>query len=334
MNKKKLLSLVDFLINSYKSSLSSSKIVKALIDSNSFSFIGKAIEEDVLVNNLSISNALRKKNLLPLSFVNVLSACENSGRFVEILQSYSKILQDAIKIEEELRNQKLYFSFILFVFMIGTIIFYFVFNNVTTSLVENKDFFAFKIIKFLGLIFNPYIVSIFVILCIFFIVFISFRNYFLDLFEYYVWGKPYRNVIFSQLMGIWGVLINSAIPIHKALEIAVSIIENNSFRNALISYFSKITDNFTYLDKSSLSKVLDIFPKDYSFVLKNSFDTGNFDEELIKASSNLYNDSIDSLKKRVKAIFGSFIVIAMLLVAALIITIFLSIYMPLMEMVN
>jgi type II secretory pathway component PulF len=146
MNKKKLLSLVDFLINSYKSSLSSSKIVKALIDSNSFSFIGKAIEEDVLVNNLSISNALRKKNLLPLSFVNILSACENSGRFVEILQSYSKILQDAIKIEEELRNQKLYFSFILFVFMIGTIIFYFVFNNVTTSLVENKDFFAFKII--------------------------------------------------------------------------------------------------------------------------------------------------------------------------------------------
>jgi len=334
MNKKKLLLLVDFLINSYKAALTNSNIVKSLIDSSSFRFLGKAIEEDVLVKNLSLSKAIENSRLLPSSFVNILNAAENSGRFVEVLQSYAKILKDSLKIEEDLKTQKLYFSFILFVFMLGSVIFYYLLNNIVMSIIENKDTAIFGFVKTVSYFLNPYTVFVFVLLCLTVIILLSFRNTFLDFFEYYVLGRSYRNIVFSQVMDVWGTLINSGIPISKSLGIATLTVDNNYFKDLLFSYFHKVTNGFTKFDHQVADKIFDVFPQDYRLILKNSFEAGNLDENLLDISGKLYEEALNSLRRKIKIIFSLTIVSTMIIIGIMIIAMFLALYSPVFDEIN
>ncbi|MFN3995152.1 MAG: hypothetical protein ACK4GR_01300, partial [bacterium] len=165
-------------------------------------------------------------------------------------------------------------------------------------------------------------------------IFLSFRNPILDFFEYYVLGRPYREITFSGLMNIWGNLINAGLPLPTALYISTLTLQNNYIKSSLISYFSKVTNNYTVVNKEIMEKIVKAFPRDYQLMLKSSFETGVLDKELIKVSEKIFEKSSKDLKKKIFGILIFLVVLGMILVGGLIVISFISIYLPLLQDFN
>ncbi|MFN3478080.1 MAG: hypothetical protein ACK4ZM_01780, partial [bacterium] len=177
-----------------------------------------------------------------------------------------------------------------------------------------------------------------VLIFIFFVVligiFLSFRNPVLDLFEYYVLGRPYREITLSGLMNIWGNLINAGLPLATALYISTLTLQNNYIKSFLVSYFSKVTNNYTLVNKEIMDKIIKPFPMDYQLMLKSSFETGVLDKELIKVSEKIFEKSSKDLKKKIFGILIFLVVLGMVLVGGLIVISFMGIYLPLFQDFN
>lgn len=334
MSKKKLANFIHFLINSYKAGLTNINIVNSLLSSPTYKNIGKKIEKDVIENRLPLSEALKKNNVIPNHLYYILQAAEQSGKIVEILRAYHQIIENQIKIENELKVYKLYFIFINILTIIGVAIFYFIFNNIVIKLVEDRTGGFFAILNLIHSILSPMNVFIFVLLMILFTIILSFRNFIVDMVEYYIFGVPYRRIVFSQIMNILGNLINAGIPIQSALFISISTVENNAFQSALNSYFSKVTNNYKEINTEIISKIFDVFPEDYHLILKNSFSTGNLDVELLEISEKLHNESSKSLKSKIILLMIIIISFFLLILGGIIVVSFLSIYTSLLEGIN
>ncbi|MCS7244168.1 MAG: type II secretion system F family protein [Candidatus Calescibacterium sp.] len=334
MNKKRLLNFIKFLIASYKAGVTNVNIVKSLSESVTYRWMGKVLEHDILEKGLPLSVALRKNGLAPTHFTYLLESAEQSGKVLEILKSYSEILENQIRIDNELKIYKFYFAFVNILIVFGVLLFYFIFNNVVLKVVEDKSSKVFIFLQKIGDILTPANVFIFVFVGILFVILFSFRNILVDFFEYYVLGKPYREVIFSQVMNIWGNLISAGIPIQLSLFISVYTIENGYLKSLLNSYFSKVTNNYREINRDIVSKIFDVFPSDYRLVLKNSFATGVLDQELLEVSADLYDSSSKSLKAKVTLIMMLVISACLIVLAVLVVLSFMSIYLPLLEGIN
>lgn len=331
MNKKKLLGFTKFLINAYKTGLTSTNVAKSLKDSITYRSIGTIVEREIVENRVPLYLALRKHNLVPSHYSYLLEAGEKSGKIVEILNSYYQILENQIKIDEELKGYRMYFVFVNILIIFGVLLFYFIFNNVFLKIVEDRTTETFIFFQFIKDLLNPMNVFIFLLIIVMIAVLLSFRNFILDIFEYYILGRPYREIVFSQIMGIWGNLISAGIPIPLSLYIAVSTIENNTFRSALNSFLYKITEGYKEVNYDIVSKIFDIFPSDYRLILKNAFSTGILDQELIDTSREVYENSSKSLKARVTLIMITLIGLALIILGGLILISFLSIYLAIFE---
>ncbi len=334
MNRGHLINFVDFLINSYESGLTNVNIVKSLVESISYRKVGKMIEDDVINKKFPLSLAIKNTGLFPVYFPYVLEAAEKSGQFVEILTVLKRILENQEKIDNETKGYKFYFLFLCLLLVIGVLIFHFIFNKVVLQVVEDKSGQFWKFLELVHGILSPINVAVLVSVLLILAILLMFRNPFLDIVEYYVFGKPYREVVFSQLMSIWGNLLSAGISIPVSLYIAVSTIENNYFRNFLLSNFRNFTNNFTQVDNSIIKKIYSFWPKEYQLILENSFKTGVMDRELLKVSDKLFEKSSKDLKRRIMIVIVSVVVLEMLLLGGIIVITSLSIYLPLMEGIN
>ncbi|MEN3015543.1 MAG: type II secretion system F family protein [bacterium] len=326
MNKKRLLGIVDYLIKSYKAGSSTLEIVENLPISN------KEIVKAELANRNSLSSALKKANILPSHVVYLLEAGEKSGKVPEILQSYQKILENQIKIEAQIQGYKNYLMFISFVFLFGIIIFYFIFNNVMLPLLEDsptKQGSLIGIIRIVKDLLNSLTVVFVFLLVILFNMLLSFRNLVLDMFEYYILGKPYRNLAFSQIMTVWGNLISSGISIPLSLYVSVSTLENSLIKEKINSIFSTLTNNYTQISNEIIKEIVLLFPEGNFLV--GSITKGTLDQDLISLSERVVEESTKDLEKRIRAIMSILVTLSLVIVGALIVISFLSIYAPLIE---
>lgn len=334
MNRRKLINFIEFLINSYEGGISTGNIVKNLLNSPTYGNIGKLIEKDVLVDRVPLYLALRKSGAVPLDFSYVLEAAEKSGNFIQILESYLKTLDYLEKIDNELKVYKGYLFMLNFLLIFGVGVFYFIFSNVVLKVAEDRSGQIWKIIEFVYSLLSPVNVLLFIFFVVLIGIFLSFRNPVLDLFEYYILGRPYREIAFSGLMNIWGNLISAGLPLAIALYVATLTLQNNYIKSLLVSYFSKITDNYTLVNKEAMDKILSVFPRDYQSILKSSFESGVFDKELIKLSEKIFGKSSEDLKRKIFGILIFLVVIGMILVGGLIVVSFMSIYLPLFQDLN
>lgn len=334
MNKKELLNFTKFLLNSYKAGLTNINIANSLVSSSKYKKIGLIIQKEISQNKLPLSIALRKNNLVPTYFTYILEAAEKSGQIQEILKSYQEILENEIKLENELKSYKTYLLYINILIIFSILFFHFIVNNIVFKIVENKNSQLFQLIQIIHNLLSLPNISIIIFLLILFSISLTFRNFLLDLYEYYILGKPYREITFSQIMNVWGNLINTGIPINLSLYISITVLQNEFFKQKLNAIFSKITDNYKKIDNQILSQIIDIFPENYRLTLKNSFITGNIGDTLIESSRDLYENSSKSLKSRLTIILSTIVAIFIIFLAFIIIISFMSIYLPFMEEVN
>jgi type II secretory pathway component PulF len=333
---KILINFLEYLRDSFSTGLPVSNIVNNLKISSIFKNIALKIENDVINNKIPLSISLRKNNIVPDYVSYILEAGEKTGTIVELISSLINILENFEKIKQETKIYKIYIIFVLFLIILGILLFKFIFNNVFLIVLQDintqNNFTIF--IKNLNGILNFTSISILFILIVFVAILLSFRGIFLDIFEYYILGKHYRNLILSNLMVIIGNLIRSALPIPLALHISVLTIENSILKELIYRDFKNHTNNFTEFNLNIANKIFLIFPKDYHLLLVNSFTTGNIDDELIKLGNKLHSEATNSLKGRFFKILIFIIVLSVLFLGFLITISFLSIYLPLLQDIN
>ena len=333
---KVLINFLEYLRDSFSTGLDVSSIVNNLKGSFIFKNIGLKIENDIINNKIPLSISLRKNNIVPNYVSYILEAGEKSGTIVELISALINILENFEKIKQETKIYKSYIVFVLFLIILGILLFKFIFNNVFLTVLQDvntqNNFTTF--IKNLNSFLNFTSISILFILIVLVAILLSFRNIFLDIFEYYILGRPYRNLILSNLMIIIGNLIKSALPIPLALKVSVLTIENSILKELIYKDFKNHTNNFTEFNLNIANKIFLIFPKDYHLLLVNSFATGNIDDELIKLGNKLHSEATNSLKSRFFKILIFIIVLSVLFLSFLITISFLSIYLPLLQDIN
>lgn len=333
---KTLINFLEYLRDSFNTGLPVSNIVNNLKSSFIFKNIGLKIENDVINNKIPLSISLRKNNIVPAYVAYILEAGEKSGTIVELISALINVLENFEKIKQETKIYKSYVVFVLFLIILGILLFKFIFNNVFLIVLQDintqNNFTTF--IKNLNSLLNFTSISILFILIVLLAILLSFRNIFLDIFEYYILGKPYRNLILSNLMIIIGNLIRSALPIPLALYISVLTIENSILKELIYKAFKNHTNNFTEFNLNIANKIFLVFPKEYYLLLVNSFSTGNIDDELIKLGNKLHSEATNSLKARFFKILVFIIVLSVLFLGFLITISFLSIYLPLLQDIN
>jgi type II secretory pathway component PulF len=333
---KILINFLEYLRDSFNTGLPISNIVNNLKSSFILKNIGLKIENDIINNKIPLSISLRKNNIVPDYVSYILEAGERSGTIVELISALINILENFEKIKQETKIYKIYIVFVLFLIILGILLFKFIFNNVFLIVLQDintqNNFTTF--IKNLNSLLNFTSTSILFILIVLLAILLYFRNIFLDIFEYYILGKPYRNLILSNLMIIIGNLIKSALPIPLALHISVLTIENSILKELIYKDFKSHTNNFTEFNLNIANKIFLVFPKDYHLLLVNSFNTGNIDDELIKLGNRLHFEATNSLKGRFFKILVFIIVLSVLFLGFLITISFLSIYLPLLQDIN
>ena len=333
---KNLINFLEYLKDSINAGLPINNIVNNLKSSFIFKHIALKIENDIINNKIPLSVSLRKNNIVPDYVSYILESGEKSGTIIELISSLINILENFEKIKQEIKIYKIYIVFILVLIILGIFIFKFIFNNIFLIILQDtntqNNFIMF--IKNLNNLLNFTNISILFTLIIFITILLSFRNVFLDVFEYYILGKPYRNLILSNLMIIIGNLIRSALPIPLALHISTLTIENSILKELIYKNFQNHTKNFIEFNLDIANKVFLVFPKDYHLLLVNSFTTGNIDTELIKLGTKLQSEATNSLKSRFFKILIFIIVLSVLFLGFLITISFLSIYLPLLQDIN
>jgi len=333
---KNLINFLEYLKDSLNAGLPINNIVNNLKSSFIFKHIALKIENDIINNKIPLSVSLRKNNIVPDYVSYILESGEKSGTIIELISSLINILENFEKIKQEIKIYKIYIVFILVLIILGIFIFKFIFNNIFLIILQDtntqNNFIMF--IKNLNNLLNFTNISILFTLIIFITILLSFRNVFLDVFEYYILGKPYRNLILSNLMIIIGNLIRSALPIPLALHISTLTIENSILKELIYKNFQNHTKNFIEFNLDIANKVFLVFPKDYHLLLVNSFTTGNIDTELIKLGTKLQSEATNSLKSRFFKILIFIIVLSVLFLGFLITISFLSIYLPLLQDIN
>jgi|GEM_PF-1457941 type II secretory pathway component PulF len=333
---KTLINFLEYLRDSFNTGLPVSNIVNNLKSSFIFKNIGLKIENDIINNKIPLSISLRKNNIVPDYVSYILEAGEKSGTIVELISALISILENFEKIKQETKIYKSYVVFVLFLIILGILLFKFIFNNVFLIVLQDintqNNFTTF--IKNLNSLLSFNSISMLFILIVLVAILLSFRNIFLDIFEYYILGRPYRNLILSNLMIIIGNLIRSALAIPLALYISVLTIENSILKELIYKHFKNHTNNFTEFNLNIANKIFLVFPKEYYLLLVNSFTTGNIDDELIKLGNKLHSEATNSLKIRFFKILIFIIVLSVLFLGFLITISFLSIYLPLLQDIN
>lgn len=333
---KKLINFLEYLKDSIKAGLPITTIINNLKNSFVFKEIAIKIENDIVNNKLPLSVALRKNNVVPNYVSYILEAGEKSGTSLELISSLLNILENIEKIKQETKIYKIYIIITLFSLFFGIFLFQFVFKNIFLILLQEvqskNQFIVFvqKLAEFLSLQ-NIFIGFVFILLIV---ILLSFRNIVLDIFEYYILGKPYRNLVLSNLMIIMGNLIKSAIPIPLAIHISTLTIENSILKEIIYKNFRDLTKNFTEFNLDIANKIFINFPKDYHLLLVNSFTKGILDSELIELGNKLQFESVNSLKSKFFKILIFIIIIITLFLGSLIVISFLSIYLPIFQDIN
>ncbi|MGC8815601.1 MAG: type II secretion system F family protein [bacterium] len=333
---KKLINFLEYLKNSFKAGLTLNNIIFNLKNAILFKDIALKIENDIINNKLLLSVALRKNNIVPDYVSYILEAGEKSGTILELINSLINILENIEKIKQETKIYRIYIIITLFLIFFGVFIFQFIFKNVFLIIVQdisNKNNFLI-FVKNLANFLNITNVFIGFIIVLFISLLLSFRNIVLDIFEYYILGKPYRNLILSNVMIIMGNLIKSALSIPLAIHISTLTIENSILKEFIYKNFKNITKNFTEFNNHIANKLFMFFPIDYHSLLVNSFLTGTIDTELIEIGNKIQNESINSLKSRFFKILIFIIILTTLFLGTLIVISFLSIYLPFFQDIN
>lgn len=226
---KKLINFLEYLKDSFKTGLTINQIIFNLKNTILFKDIALKIENDIVNNKLLLSVALRKNNIVPNYVSYIIEAGEKSGTIIELITSLINILENIEKIKQETQIYKIYIIITLFLIIGGVFLFQFIFKNVFLIVIQdinNKSkFFIFvqSLANFLSIT-NIFIGFVFIIVIS---SLLSFRNIVLDIFEYYILGKPCRNLVLSNVMIIMGNLIKSALSIPLAVHISPLSIENS-----------------------------------------------------------------------------------------------------------
>ncbi len=333
---KKLINFLEYLKDSIKAGFPLTSIINNLKNSLAFKDISIKIENDVINNKLALSVALRKNNIVPDYVSYILEAGEKSGTSIELISSLLTILENIEKIKQETKIYKIYIIITLILLFLGIFLFQFVFKNVFLVILQDiqskSGFIVFiqNLAEFLNFK-NIFIGFLFLLV---FIILLSFRNIVLDIFEYYILGKPYRNLVLSNLMIIMGNLIKSAISIPLAIHISTLTIENSILKELIYKDFKNSTKDFTEFNLEIANKIFLNFPKDYHLLLVNSFAAGTLDSELVELGNKLQFESVNSLKSKFFKILIFIIMIITLFLGSLIVISFLSIYLPIFQEIN
>ncbi|MDO5724661.1 MAG: type II secretion system F family protein [Tissierellia bacterium] len=290
-----------------------------------------------VISGYSFSKAVEMSGKFPSSFNNAILGGETSGNLPKVLKRLAIYYNELYKTDKRIKNA-LYYPKILGVLMI--IIVSFILTKVFPEFI---DLFLASDIKLPSITQKLISISEFaskrlwlILITLFTIIILqktvyqkSNLKYFID--KYRLINKKvfkfYQNMIYSQFLNVFSILIISEVDIIKSLEISLKSVENIYLAKSLERAKEKIAFG---KDIGTAFSEIEGFPNIITQTIKVGEKTGKLSESL-EHLSDYYNEEIRFSSEKFVALFEPAMIIIMAIIVGFVV---LAIALPIFDIVN
>ncbi len=267
------------------------------------------------------------KDIFPKFMINMVRIGEESGNLENVFDRLSEYYSREEQLKNKIMKALAYPSLILIVsIIVMQFLFFYIIPIFVTTLQELGGNIP-KITE-IALVFSNFLRNNFTSIIIVSFLFIITANYFRKIegttsfFQKQIMKNTFTKKIVQKVIAVkfsttLGILLNSGIPIIKALDITRSVLDNGFIKDELEKCINNIKKGSTL--SKSLSE-LNIFPKMLCSMTRIGEESGTLNEMLIKASNILEEELYNTIEKITSLIEPILIIFLSIFVGAILIT--------------